>query len=65
MPANIALLSTPLVSRIDPVKKADLVEIDVNQKDTSVILASIPAQSTYRNIHVKSTIDLIKKNLKG
>lgn len=39
-------------------------EIDENQKDTSAILASIPAQNIYRYIHVKSTVDLIKKELK-
>ncbi|KAH9865952.1 hypothetical protein IAQ61_008543 [Plenodomus lingam] len=76
LPTNIALLSAPLVSKIDSVKKtdsvqntdsvekADIVEIDGNQKDTSVILASIPDQNIYRNIDVKSNIDLIKKELK-
>jgi len=44
--------------------KADIVEIDANQNDTSVILASIPAQNIYRNIHVKFIVDLIKKELK-
>ena len=65
MPANIALLSAPVIFKVNPVKEADLVEIDVDQKDTSVILASIPTQKTYKNIDVQSTTDLIKKELKG
>jgi group I intron endonuclease len=38
--------------------------MDTSQYDTSGTLASISDQNTYTNIHVKSTTDLMKKELK-